>query len=169
MIVQVEIDGRMRALGVQRAPTGAVSVTVDGEPVDADVAQAGDHTLLLLIAGRVFTFTWDLDTLSAAGPRLWIAGGGREAIAAVRDPRRLSALRAVEPSGPARLAAPMAGKVVRLLAAVGESVEAGQGVLVLEAMKMQNEVRSPKSGILRALAVSAGSTVATGALLAEID
>ncbi|HEY7838745.1 MAG TPA: biotin/lipoyl-containing protein [Terriglobales bacterium] len=172
MTVQVELDGTTRTIDVQRAAggeEGAWSITVDGAAVAADVASPTPDTISLLIGGRSWTFTWQLDATTPAGSRLWVAGSGHEAIATVRDPRRLSALRPVEPSGTARLLAPMAGKVVRLLAAVGDPIEAGQGVVVLEAMKMQNEVRSPKSGTLRALAVTAGATVAPGALLAEIE
>ncbi|HVA65150.1 MAG TPA: biotin/lipoyl-containing protein [Terriglobales bacterium] len=169
MKFEVEIGGRTRALDLDRGASGGWAISIDGSPVPADVTAVGDHGLSLLIDGRSWTFHWALDATTPAGSRLWVAGGGHEAIATVRDPRRLSALRPVEPSGTARLLAPMAGKVVRLLAAVGDPIEAGQGVVVLEAMKMQNEVRSPKSGTLRTLAVTAGSTVAPGALLAEIE
>lgn len=165
MKYQVEIANRVREIALERRADGEWQLTVEGEPVAADIAWVDANTVSLLIAGRSWTFALER---SSQG-EVWIAGAGREATAAVRDPRRLNALGTVEPSGPARLIAPMAGKVVRLLAGVGDAVEAGQGVVVLEAMKMQNEVRSPKSGTLRALAVTAGATVATGALLAEID
>jgi len=168
MTFQVELNGKTRAIGVQRGPGGAWSVTVDGAEIPCDVAFPRADTISLLIAGRSWTFTWDL-AAAAADSSLWLASGRSEAVATVRDPRRLSALRPIEPSGPARLLAPMAGKVVRLLAAIGDPIEAGQGVVVLEAMKMQNEVRSPKSGTLRSLAVAAGATVAPGNLLAEIE
>ena len=170
MTYQVEIEGTTRAIDVQRHANAGWSITIDGTTVAADVVAAGAHTFSILIDGRSFTFHWELAEAAAAGPRFWIAGSdGREAVATVRDPRRLTALRPLEMPGPARLLAPMAGKVVRLLAAVGDPIEAGQGVLVLEAMKMQNEVRSPKSGTLRALAVASGTTVVPGALLAEIE
>ena len=63
----------------------------------------------------------------------------------------------------------MPGKVVRLLVAAGETVEAGQGIVVVEAMKMQNEVRSPKSGIVETLLVAEGQAVNAGDTLGYIS
>jgi len=68
-----------------------------------------------------------------------------------------------------RFAAPMPGKVVRVLVNAGDPVEVGQGLLVVEAMKMQNEIRSPKSGRVEKLFVSEGQTVNAGDLLAWVD
>jgi biotin carboxyl carrier protein len=63
----------------------------------------------------------------------------------------------------------MAGKVVRLLVKSGDQVEVGQGLLVVEAMKMQNEIRSPKSGTVEILQVNEGQTVNAGEVLASIS
>ena len=71
--------------------------------------------------------------------------------------------------GLAELRAPMPGKVVKLLVEEGDVVEAGQGLLVIEAMKMQNEMRSPKSGTIEKLAVEEGMTVSSGDLLAAVE
>ncbi|MGH9474313.1 MAG: biotin/lipoyl-containing protein [Terriglobales bacterium] len=131
----------------------------------AEAASAGPQRLSIIRAGRSYTFSWR----SAGSGVVWLAGGGREFTAEVRDPRRLLAQRRVEQSGRARVTAPMAGKVVRLVAAPGDAVEAGQPLLVLEAMKMQNEVRSPKTGTLITIAVAAGDTVATGQPLADVE
>lgn len=88
----------------------------------------------------------------------------------VEDPRRLRHRAAgVFGEGRAKVTAPMPGKVVRLLAAEGDQVEAGQGLLVVEAMKMQNEVKSPKAGRVAALSVQAGGAVAAGDVLAVIE
>jgi len=64
--------------------------------------------------------------------------------------------------------APMPGKIVRVLVKAGETVEAGQGILVVEAMKMQNEVRSPKSGTVERLLVSENQAVGAGDVLAVV-
>jgi biotin carboxyl carrier protein len=71
-------------------------------------------------------------------------------------------------AGPARLAAPMPGKIVRLLAEVGQQVVAGQGLVVMEAMKMENELASPRDGRVHELAVREGQAVEAGALLAVV-
>jgi len=68
-----------------------------------------------------------------------------------------------------RISSPMPGRVVRLLAGEGEAVEAGQGVIVVEAMKMQNEMKAPKSGKLVLLAVNEGDAVGAGETLAEVE
>jgi pyruvate carboxylase subunit B len=69
--------------------------------------------------------------------------------------------------GPGTLNAPMPGMVVRVLAAAGQVVEAGQGLVVLEAMKMENELRAPAAGVVQSVAVTAGQTVEKGQLLME--
>jgi len=140
---------------------GARVVNVDTDDLAAcDVAWPDEHTVSVIIAGRSYTFGVERDMVITAG---------REFAVEVQDPRRLLTQSRREHAGRARIKAPMAGKVVKLLAAVGDKVESGQPILVLEAMKMQNEVRAPKSGTLISLHPDSGSTVATGELLAEID
>jgi biotin carboxyl carrier protein len=63
----------------------------------------------------------------------------------------------------------MPGKVVRVLAAVGDSVEAGQGILVVEAMKMQNELKAPRAGRVVSVSAKEGDTVAAGEVMAEVE
>jgi biotin carboxyl carrier protein len=71
--------------------------------------------------------------------------------------------------GRAAIVAPMPGKIVRVLVAEGDPVEAGQGVLVVEAMKMQNELKAPRAGHVTSIAVKAGDSVNAGAVLASIE
>ena len=71
--------------------------------------------------------------------------------------------------GPQKLLAPMPGKIVRVMVPAGKEVEAGQGVLVIEAMKMQNELKSPKKGIVKQLMVSEGTSVTAGEVLAIVE
>jgi biotin carboxyl carrier protein len=72
-------------------------------------------------------------------------------------------------AGVAEIRAPMPGKVVKLLVAAGDEVQANQGIVVMEAMKMQNEIKSPKKGVVRKLDVAEGATVNSGDLLAAIE
>jgi biotin carboxyl carrier protein len=72
-------------------------------------------------------------------------------------------------SGPERLIAPMPGRIVRVLVQTGQAVEAGEGLMVMEAMKMENELRSPSVGTVRELCVQEGEAVETGALLALLE
>jgi biotin carboxyl carrier protein len=88
----------------------------------------------------------------------------------VRDPRSLRRKRAgLAEAGEQKLTASMPGKVVRIIANLGDQITAGQGVLVIEAMKMQNEVRSPKDGQLKKLLVRQGANVVAGEVLAIIE
>ena len=87
------------------------------------------------------------------------------------DPKRLGSLESVRAPGDdaARIIAPMPGKVVRILVEVGAKVEAGDGIIVVEAMKMQNEMKSPKAGTVIALNIQTGDTVNGGDVLAVIE
>ena len=97
--------------------------------------------------------------------------GDQPYTAEVRDPRSLRGrkLRADHGKGVRRLVAPMPGKVVRFLVGENAPVEAGQGVVVVEAMKMQNEIKSPKKGIVVKLAVAEGAAVNAGDVLAIVE
>jgi biotin carboxyl carrier protein len=87
----------------------------------------------------------------------------------VDDPRQWKrSARAADSSGRASLTAAMPGKIVRVLVAVGDEVTAGQGMLVIEAMKMQNELKSPRAGRVTAIEVKENDSVIAGALLAAI-
>ncbi|MGB6333508.1 MAG: biotin/lipoyl-containing protein, partial [Candidatus Sulfotelmatobacter sp.] len=99
---------------------------------------------------------------------LWV-GSTRFAVE-VRDPRSLrSRARAGDDRGPRKVVAPMPGKVVRLLVSEGDEVESGSGVAVVEAMKMQNEIKSPKRGTVRKILVSEGAAVNAGDVLAIVE
>ena len=88
----------------------------------------------------------------------------------VRDPRRWSRQsRGGAHAGAQDIKASMPGKVVRVLVAVGDAVEAGQGIVVVEAMKMQNEMKAPRAGKVIAIAAKAGATVTAGDVLATIE
>ena len=89
----------------------------------------------------------------------------------INDPRSLRTRRAHAggTEGPQKILAPMPGKVVRILVPEGEPVEAGKGVIVIEAMKMQNELKAPKSGKVQKLLAKEGATVNAGDTLAIIE
>jgi len=72
------------------------------------------------------------------------------------------------PVGGNVVSAPMPGKILRILVKEGEQVKTGQGLLVLEAMKMENEIPSPKDGIIKSILIKEGDTVDTGQALIEL-
>ncbi len=103
------------------------------------------------------------------GMRWWLRGDGFRLRCGIRGRWRGGVAVAGGEGGPRAVRAPMPGRVVRVLAAEGDEVAEQQGVVVLEAMKMQNEMRSPKAGRIRRVAVQVGDTVAAGDLLALVE
>jgi biotin carboxyl carrier protein len=104
-----------------------------------------------------------------------VAGGevrvnGHEVQVALEDPREWNPQAARSGvSGRVQVKSPMPGKIVRVLVAIGDEVEAGQGVVIVEAMKMQNELKSPRDGRVTAVAVAQNDTVNAGTVLVVIE
>jgi biotin carboxyl carrier protein len=100
---------------------------------------------------------------------MWV-GSTRFAVE-LRDPRSLRARKGgtVDEKGPRKIVAPMPGRVVRLLVAEQDEVAVGQGIVVVEAMKMQNEIKSPKKGIVKKIVATAGAPVNAGDVLAIVE
>ena len=151
MKLEVVVNGRPRWL------------EIDPAAVDAREVEPGVYSIL--IDGRSYEVT-----LEADGDGYAAGVNGRRYAIQVRDPRKLARARApLDAGGRQTISSPMPGKVVRLLARQGDQVAAGQGLLVVEAMKMQNEIRSPKSGRVAAIRVAAGAAVVGGETLAEVE
>ena len=102
---------------------------------------------------------------------LWVDGYRFEVEALDERTRQIRDVAAASaaPSGPAPIVAPMPGLVVRVRVAVGDKVEAGQGVVVMEAMKMENELRATAPGVVRSIEVEAGTAVEKGTLLVALE
>ena len=141
-----------------------VAFTVDGRPVEADAIRVSRSAYSILLGGRSLEVA-----VEETSGGLLLRVNGREFRTEIFDPR--SWLRGhgagIELEGRQQLVAPMPGKIVRVLVAAGEKVSAGQGLVVIEAMKMQNEIRSPKSGTVEKLAKE-GQTVNAGEVLAVV-
>jgi biotin carboxyl carrier protein len=170
MKYEVQIDGRALQVELERTASG-YECKVDGQPFPLDVVTTAPHTLSILHQGHSFEVTHEVARASSSTAETHIRVGAQHFRAQVRDPRSLRSRRAVPSAeaGPARICAPMPGKVVRLLAAEGDEVEAGQGLIVVEAMKMQNEIQSTKSGKVTKIAVREASAVNAGELLAIVE
>jgi biotin carboxyl carrier protein len=102
---------------------------------------------------------------------LWLDGFRYEVEALDERTRAIRALSGAgkEASGPAPLIAPMPGMIVRISVAVGDSVQAGQGLIVMEAMKMENELRAATPGTVKSILAREGPAVEKGALLLELE
>lgn len=165
MIYEVTVGGKARKVELTRTESGW-RCKLDGREMLVDIATTREGVLSLLLNGR----SYEVKQEQTAGETNIVVGKHRFS-ALVRDPRSLRSRRASEAGsqGPRKIIAPMPGKVVRILASVGDAVEPGQPVLVIEAMKMQNELKSPKKGVLKKVNVTAGATVEAGQALAEVE
>jgi len=153
---------------VELKRTGDVSaVSLDGQTLDADAVQIAPNVVSVMLGGQFF----ELHISRSTDGTMKLRCGAHEYIADIIDPRAWRGRKhgAVEVEGRQQILAPMPGKVVRVITKVGDSVEAGQGLLVVEAMKMQNEIRSPKSGIVGRLLVKEGQNVNAGEVLAWVE
>jgi biotin carboxyl carrier protein len=159
--------GRERRVRIEKTSGGYV-VDVDGKRYEVDVAVAGPTVRSLLIDGQQTEI--GLHT-QGAGLYEVMSPGGRQAVE-VLEPLTLLAEKAHESArGPSsnQVAAYMPGRVVELLVSQGDRIEAGQGVLVLEAMKMENEIQAERDGVLGRFYVASGQAVEGGDLLYEIS
>ena len=166
MNYEIVINGARRRAEFNAPPAGEsrVIIAIDGRRVEADVAQVSPGIYSVLIGGRSLEVTAE----QAAGAML-ARVNGQEFQVEIADPRSWRRARGagLELEGRQQLLAPMPGKIVRVLVAPGQQVESGQGLLVIEAMKMQNELRSPKSGKVEKVALE-GQTVNAGEVLAVV-
>jgi biotin carboxyl carrier protein len=164
--VWLEIGGKKVRVGFPAAVGGAMECDVDGRAVMADVQMLQPGVMSLVVAGRQYRCVLDGDAVAGG-----VLIGGRRFEFQVEDPRSLQGRRGAGGSadGPRVVKAPMPGRVVRLLAGVGDEVVEGQGIVVIEAMKMQNELKSPKAGRVVRVAVAVDDTVGAGDVLAVIE
>lgn len=162
MIVWLEMEGKRRQVELPSAVAGALDCMVDGRSVHVDARMLEPGVMSLVVQGRQYRCVLD-------GDGVWV--GNRRYGFAVDDPRSLQGRRGAGggAEGPRSVKAPMPGRVVRTLVAAGDEVAEGQGVVVIEAMKMQNELRSPKAGRVARVAVVAGDTVGSGDVLAVVE
>jgi biotin carboxyl carrier protein len=141
-------------------------VTLDGQRVDADPVEVATNTISILLRGRAY----EMRVLPAADGLLQVQTPTHELLVELLDPRAWRGRHLpAQAEGRQQIVAPMPGKVLRLLVKEGDLVEAGQGLLVVEAMKMQNEIRSPKSGKVVRLHAKEGQPVNAGEILAWVD
>jgi biotin carboxyl carrier protein len=164
MIYDVNIEGKNYRLELNRVDS-RWECRLDGHAVEIDAILTRRDVLSIILGGQAYEIKRER---TANDLHLWV-GSVRYAVQ-LRDPRSLrSRASADDGKGPRKLLAPMPGKVVRVLVEEESEVEAGQGVVVVEAMKMQNEIKSPKKGVVRKLIAAAGANVNAGDVLAVVE
>jgi len=162
------IDGAEQELEIEELPAaGSFQIRLGEREFDADLRQVGPSSFSIIVGERSFDFDVVREgeetivssrsgvtrlTLEDAGRRLMRAGGKGRTV-----------------SGRVEMKAMMPGRVVSVLVQAGDEVQTDQGVLVVEAMKMENELKSPKAGKVVEVRVVAGQTVEKGELLVIIE
>ena len=162
---ELVLEGRRQTLSLKRSGDRA-RVELAGKSFEVDVSQLSEGSFSLILEGR----SHDVSVSPHPGGfQVFVDGEGFQV--GLHDPRRGDPLASgrAEAAGPMAVSAPMPGKVVRILIAQGEAVRKGQGLVVVEAMKMQNELPSPKSGRVRAVRAAQGQTVNAGEPLVEVE
>jgi biotin carboxyl carrier protein len=163
----VTAEGRDRTVIVDGpGPDGRFRISIDGLEQQVDAAAVRPGSWSLLVGGRAFQVDLDRRRNGIAA-----SVGAGEVTLRVEDAlhRRLaSAAGARAPARGESIRAPIAGKVVKVLVAVGDQVAPGRAVIVLEAMKMENELAAERGGTVSAIHRAAGQAVDTGDLLVEI-
>ena len=163
MIFDATVEGRRLRVEVS-GRDGRYTVLVDGRPLEVDLRDAGGPFVSLLVDGR----SYEAGVQKRPGGYTVVLSDDVVAVDLVEGVRgALAPARRAE--GPAGIKAPMPGKLVRVLAAKGDEVAAGQGLVVVEAMKMENELKSPRAGRVKEVPVREGQAVEAGALLVVLE
>src|SRR4051795_10630044 len=168
MQYEVEVGGRRVQVVVTRSG-GGFAVSVDGRARYVDAARIDAHTLSLVV-DNVWSNEVSIAAAGASG-QLDVHVGATPVAVTLNGRRRWGRKDdgGAAGSGPQRLVAPMPGKVVRVLVKVGDTVAARQPVVVVEAMKMENELRATREGTVAEIQVREGMSVEAGALLLVIQ
>jgi biotin carboxyl carrier protein len=185
----VEAAGRAHVVEMRRGARGWL-VTIDGRAVSADVTRTGDRWSLLIgppeggprdgaDVGAGFgrpASSYEIAIEQRGRGEQVVHVNGRAVPVSFLDPRTGRGRRrdghagvAAAAGGPVHVKAPMAGRIVKVLVNVGEPVAARQGVVVVEAMKMENELRAPSAGTVRDVRVVEGASIESGAVLVVIE
>ena len=169
MIYHVKVgkisESKSRLLDLKKSDSGW-ECQLDGETIPIDVALVQPDVLSIVVHGRSYEVKRER---MATQTNVWV--GDRCFEVELSDPRSLRSRNksSANEAGPRRIFAPMPGRVVRILIGEGSLIEAGQSVVVVEAMKMQNEIKSPKKGVVKKMMATPGAAVNPGDVLAIIE
>jgi acetyl/propionyl-CoA carboxylase alpha subunit len=156
---EAHLDNQSLSLEINQSGP-RVELQIQGEQYEADVIDVSPGRYSIVWGGKVF----DVHVDALRNGEFHVSLRDRRFAVELVDPRKLKSLRQrhADSSGVVSISSPMPGKIVRLLVADGQAVEPGQGVVVVEAMKMQNELKAPKSGTIKNLNAHEGKTVNAG-------
>ncbi|MGH7917915.1 MAG: biotin/lipoyl-containing protein [Candidatus Binataceae bacterium] len=160
------VEGGQHEVEMEELDGNRLRVTLGGNAFEADIERVGESSFSVLVGHRSF----DFDVMHE-GEEMVVSGRGALTRVALVDSARSRHRAGVRPqaTGRAELKAMMPGRVINILVSAGDEVAFQQGVVVVEAMKMENELKSPKAGKVTEVKVTAGQTVEKGDILLIIE
>ena len=159
--VTVGVKGKKRVIDASWLDDDTLSLIDGAAAREVRISRRDDGVLSVAFGGRTFDVVVTGSRLQAPGARPQSEVQSPESAAPVA--------RGFSPAAPVTVKAPMPGRVVRVLVAVGDRVSARQPLVVMEAMKMENELRSPKDGVVKEVNAQVGIAVDSGAVLVVVD
>jgi biotin carboxyl carrier protein len=172
---RVQLGSKMLEHKVELAPhestNGLRTIQIGGQPIKANCEEIAPGVYSILLSGKTYEVCVSKRPADLAGvSNLYVVTvGQRQYSVELSDPRRWGrAGSSIDTDGPQEIVAPMPGKVVKILVTEGEEVHRDQGLLVMEAMKMQNEMRAARDGRIERVYVKEGSGVESGTRLLRL-
>jgi biotin carboxyl carrier protein len=174
MTFEIDLDGSRRTVSIEPAGSGRFRVIIDGKPHVVLAERAGELGLSVIFdkaEGGAAGISREVQIApGAVAGELLVGVGGRTVAVSIDGRRRRAASDGAGHSqGVQSVTAPMPGRVVRVLVNAGDAVAARQGVVVVEAMKMENELRAPRAGKVKDVTVTPGMSVEAGRVLVVIE
>lgn len=168
MKLQAQVGDTLHELEIKR-DGNKVFARVDDREYELEASEPEPNVFLLKHNGQIHEF-YVAPAAKPGSPQI-VSSRKVDLEVTLIDPKRLrgSLGLADAADGLAEIRTMMPGKVVRVVASVGDAVEKGDAILVVEAMKMQNDLKAPKAGVVKEIRVSEGSTVSGGDILAVIE
>jgi biotin carboxyl carrier protein len=166
--LKAEVAGIDHQIWMQRRES-VVLAEVGDRKYELEIHEVGDGEYLLIAGNSIYNCRVEDHDLESGHIEVSLLGVDYRV--KLTDPKRLRSAQSgtAHDQGLAQIVAPMPGKVVKILVDAGTDVEAGAGIMVVEAMKMQNEMKSPKAGQVVSIHAQVGSTVNAGDVLAVIE
>jgi biotin carboxyl carrier protein len=161
------IDGKETEFLFEVTGESSALLVLNGEETVLDIARVGGHDYSVLSGGRAYDLS-----LARDGERVKAAYGGgffEFTLVDEKKRRRSGGTGAESAVHSGDVVSPMPGKVVKVHVTPGQAVKAGEGIAVVEAMKMENEFKSPKDGVVKKVNAKVGDSVEGGAVLAVIE
>jgi biotin carboxyl carrier protein len=152
---------------VEESEPGLFRVCIDGETYEVDFFDAQDNIFSLIIDHQSYEI--DIDEVGCGNYSVLLKGDHFDVQIVDEKKKKLAEKLGAGASGRQEIKSPMAGNIWKLMKSQGDTVTEGEVILILEAMKMENEIRSPIDGVVTTMNSVEGSAVSAGALLCQID